>query len=80
MDLFMQLRGVAQLRGERWAQTVAQLCPIDKPWPFTEKSRAIAMRKVADLGGGDPELQEKLASEVELGAMRWWNKALEQAG
>ena len=76
----MQLRGVAQLRGETWARAIARVCTIDKPWPFTEKSRAIAMRKVADIAGDDHELQEKLASEVELGAMRWWNAALERAG
>ena len=38
----MQLRGVAQLHGEHWAQAVARVCQIDRAWPFMER-RAIAI-------------------------------------
>lgn len=74
-----QLGGVAQCRGESWARAIASVCPIDKRWPRTERSRAIAMRKTADLTR-DERLHEMLADECELGAERWWNRALEQAG
>jgi hypothetical protein len=73
------LRGVAQCRGENWARAIATVCPIDKRWPTSEKTRAIAMRKTADLTR-DGRLHELLADECELGAARWWNRALEQAG
>ena len=78
-EKFAQLAGVAQCRGEAWARSIANVCPIDKPWPNTERMRAIARRKVSDLTD-DSRLTELLADEVSLGAARWWNKALEAAG
>lgn len=79
VDLFAQLSGVAQARGIRWAESVARVCPIDKPWPDTERMWAIARRKVDDLATSDPETQARLAGEVVDGARHWWNLALEQA-
>jgi hypothetical protein len=72
-------KGVAQSRGESWARAVANVIPVDRPWPRTEKMRAGALRKVADLTT-DVRLRERLADEVVLGAERWWNRALEHAG
>jgi hypothetical protein len=54
------------------------VCPIDKRWPQTERSRAIAMRKTADVTR-DHRLHELLADECELGAARWWDRAYEQS-
>ena len=68
-------RGVAQCRGEGWARAIANVCPIDVPWPRTERARQIARRKVADLAS-DERLLELLADECELGAERWWNAQL----
>jgi hypothetical protein len=78
-ELFAQLRGVAQRRGETWAKAVARVVPIDRPWPVTKRSRAIARRKIADLTH-DERLGELLAEQCELGAARWWNRARERAG
>jgi len=78
-DLFAQLRGVARSRGHFWARGIAEVIPIDRTWPFTDKSRAIALRKVADLTRDEP-LREMLATEVEDAAAQWWNRALEQVG
>jgi DNA polymerase/3'-5' exonuclease PolX len=78
-ETLAQLRGVAQCRGEGWARAIAKVIPIDKPWPDTERMRAIARRKIDDLTR-DERLSELLASEVVVGAARWWNRALEQAG
>ena len=74
-----QLAGVAQCRGEAWARSIANVCPIDKAWPATARMREIAIRKVRDLAD-DKRLTELLADEVARGAERWWNRALEQAG
>jgi hypothetical protein len=78
-ERFAQLGGVAQSRGERWARSVARVVPIDRLWPNTERMRAIALRKVRDLAS-DARLRELLTDEVVVGAARWWNRALEQAG
>jgi len=74
-----QLRGVAQRRGETWAQAIAAVIPIDRRWPHTERMRAIARRKVGDLSR-DARLLELLADECVIGAARWWNRANERAG
>jgi hypothetical protein len=71
--------GVAQSRGESWARAVANVIPIDRPWPRTEKMRAGALRKVSDLTT-DARLRERLADEVVVGAERWWNRVLEEVG
>lgn len=71
--------GVAESRGESWARAVAEVNPIDKPWPLTEKMRAIARRKVEDITH-DERLARLLADEVVLGASRWWNGALLRNG
>ena len=69
--------GVAQCRGESWARAVANVCPIDRPWPTSARMRTIALRKVADLTG-DRRLLELLADECVLGAARWWNRSLDR--
>jgi hypothetical protein len=74
-----QLRGVAQCRGENWARAIATVCPVDKRWPTGEKTRAIALRKTADLTR-DQRLHDLLAGQCEIGAARWWNQTLERAG
>jgi hypothetical protein len=71
-DAFAQLRGVAACRGEVWAMTVAKTCRRDRPWPCTERSRAIARRKVDDLCA-DERLAARLADELARWAARWWN-------
>ena len=69
------LAGVAALRGELWAESVARRCARDRPWPATERARAIALRKIADLGE-DPRLSQMLAAQVERWAARWWSRNL----
>jgi hypothetical protein len=78
-EKFSQLSGVVQSRGETWARNIAKVIPMTRPWPHTERTRAIALRKVSDLTT-DERLRSKLATEVEIGACRWWNRAREQAG
>ena len=73
VDLFMQLRGVAACRGERWAERVGRRVRRDRPWPRTAKAHAIALRQVADLAS-DADLRERLAVECEAGARRWWER------
>lgn len=70
-DAFAQLRGVAACRGEVWAMEVAKSCRRDRPWPRTERARAIAHRKVSDLCA-DSRLAARLAGELEHWAARWW--------
>ena len=77
-DPFGPLSGVAAARGTRWADAVARVCPLDKPWPFTERSRAIARRKVDDLGDSD-EMRERLATVCEAHASHWWAMLRERA-
>ncbi len=67
--------GVAINHGEDWSRAVANILPIDRPWPRTAKSREIALRKAARLTS-DPRLLELLADRIELGAEQWWNAAL----
>ncbi len=74
-----QLGGTAECRGEAWARAIANVIAIDRAWPYTERSRGIALRKVSDLTR-DERLRERLADHCELGAARWWNRAREQAG
>ena len=73
-DAFAQLRGVAACRGEVWAMDVARTCTRTRPWPSTERARAIARRKVSDLCT-DPRLRSRLAGELERWAVRWWDQA-----
>ena len=79
-DLFLQLRGVAACRGERWADRVAASTEIRDPWPaFEGKARGIAIRWVADLTQ-DLELRELLATELaKWAAKRWWDRMAESA-
>lgn len=69
--MFMQLKGVAALRGELWAESVAAKMPALTSWPETEKMRSIAARKVEDLAS-DLELRRRLADELVRWAERWW--------
>jgi len=77
-EKFGQLSGVAQSRGEFWARSIAEVIPMDRPWPHSDRTRAIAMRKVNDLTS-DERLRGLLATEVEIGACRYWNRARERA-
>lgn len=70
-DGLAQLRGVAAVRGELWAASVARRWPTNQPWPRTERARRIAIAKVADLTP-DPRLRETLATELERWAERTW--------
>ena len=72
-------RGICQARGESWAQAIAKVTPIDRPWPRTERMRTIARRKVDDLTR-DVRLFELLVDEVVVGAARWWDRQMERAG
>ena len=72
-------RGIAYNRGERWARAIAEVIPIEKTWPTTEKMRAIARRRVDDLAR-DQRLLELLTDLAIEGAATWWNRALEKTG
>jgi len=65
----MQLVGVARSRGGRSAWR----CGRDRPWPRTERTRAIALLKLADIAD-DPDLRDEFADEVEVepDAARGW--------
>jgi hypothetical protein len=78
-DGFAQLRGVAACRGEVWAMDIAKQCPRARPWPCTERARAIARRKVSDLCA-DQRLRSRLAGELERWAARWWGQAGPNSG
>lgn len=67
------LAGVAALRGELWAESVARRYRCDRPWPHGARPRAIALSKIADLTN-DPRLTERLADQVERWAARWWSR------
>lgn len=54
--------------------SVAKTCVRTRPWPCTERARAIAARKVADLCA-DARLRARLAGELERWAARWWDHA-----
>lgn len=78
VDLYMQLRGVAYLRGQLWAESLVRVIPLDRtwPWPPTERMIAIAARKVDDLADHDPVVNARLIAEVFLGASDAWNRLL----
>lgn len=71
----MQLKGVAAVRGERWADDVAARVPRARraePWPTdSEKALALAKLQVADLAR-DQQLLELLAREANAWAARRW--------
>ena len=50
---------------------VARRCGLSRAWPTSAKARAIAARKVSDLGS-DPRLLAKLSDELARWAARWW--------
>lgn len=79
----MCLRGVAAARGCWWAEAIARICPLDKPWPWSEKSQAIAVRKVAGLTD-NADVLRRLSDVCEEYAARTWNalvaEAMMQAG
>ena len=58
---------------------VANQCPRAQAWPCTERARAIARRKVADLST-DERLAARLAGELERWAARWWGQAGPNSG
>ncbi len=68
-------RGIAYNRGETWARAIAEVIPIERPWPMTEKMRAIARRKVAELAS-DERLLQLLTDETVRGAAHWWDREL----
>lgn len=48
------LLSTAGCRGRYWAADVIAAVGHERPWPpFAGKARAIALRKIADLGGDD---------------------------
>jgi hypothetical protein len=74
------LGGVAQRRGERWADDVAELRPdlLGRPWPPLEgKALAIAVRRLADLTG-DHRVVEALLPSLQIGAERAWGRRRER--
>jgi hypothetical protein len=73
VSALMWWTGVAQSRGAAWAESLADVIPLDRPWPAVtaERMLAIARRKLADLTGY-ARLLELLAVEVIRGAARWW--------
>ena len=45
-----RLKGVAQRRGETWAEVISRVVPIERRWPeTTDRMRAIAIKRVGDL-------------------------------
>ena len=71
----MWFAGIAYGYGEDWARAIANVLPVDRPWPITAKMRAVATRKAARLTS-DARLLDMLADEVAKGAARWWNAVL----
>lgn len=63
--------GTAGARGAHWAADVIRRVGRARPWPpFEGKARAIALRKVADLGGD--------AVTREARARHCWERAKEE--
>jgi hypothetical protein len=62
--------GTAGARGAHWAAEVIRRVGRARPWPpFEGKARAIALRKVADLGGDVDVLEAR--------ALHCWERAKE---
>ena len=75
-DAIAHLGGVAESRGCSWASAIARVIPLDRPWPpTTERIRAMARRKVADLAT-DERLRELFVDRCVEGAARWWDYVL----
>jgi hypothetical protein len=63
--------GTAGARGAHWGAGVARRIGSSRPWPpFEGKARAIALRKVADLGGDDVTREAR--------ARHCWGRAKEE--
>jgi hypothetical protein len=75
---YNQLRGAAMVRGGRWAERVARVCPRDKPWPpYEGKTADIARKWVRDMTT-EPQLREMLAKACHEGAAEEWNGQYEE--
>lgn len=73
-------KGIARVRGERWARAISSVVPVDRLWPAppSEKMLAGAARKVDDISKNDPGLVPLLVAEVLFGASDWWNAEIER--
>ncbi len=70
------LMGVAGSRGRYWAADVARKAPQRRgePWPpFEGKARVIALRWVADLGGGEAVREARARFCWECAKDEWEN-------
>jgi len=69
--------GTAGARGRHWAADVARAAPgrRGEPWPAYEgKARAIAHRKVADLGGDEVTRESRAFHCWETAKDEWDNR------
>jgi hypothetical protein len=70
--------GCAIARGQKWAQSVAELLILEilekRTWPsYADKAASIARRKVAGLSR-DQRLQERFARLCHEHAGLWWSR------
>ena len=66
--------GVAAVRGERWAESVAERRPqlLVQPWPALEgRAAVIAASKIAELSD-DLRVLEQLLAELDAAARKRW--------
>ena len=75
-DLVSHLGGMAQARGCRWAEAIARVIPLDRPWPpTTDRMRAMARKKISDVAD-DERVIELFTELVIAGASHWWDEVL----
>jgi hypothetical protein len=76
--VYQHLAGVAEVRGDRWAERIAFHHPrlLVRPWPDTDRMRTIASRQVVDLANPafDPVLHAQFVERAITGARRRWDE------
>jgi hypothetical protein len=74
------LGGTAALRGRLWAQRVAQLVPVDRPWPpYEGRCAELARKQVAGICSDDGRI-EALARACHARAAEAWEQIRATAG
>lgn len=73
-DFCVRLVGEATERGRRWADRIALRDPdrLEKHWPPSTVTRAVALRLVADLAELAPRAAEDLVGAIERGGWQRW--------
>lgn len=71
-DEVFHIGGNAMARGTYWAEKLAHVIPLDRPWPpTTDRMRAMARRKVTDLTRDDRVIEIFTDLVIEHAAS-WW--------